>query len=331
MTLPNFQQEHKSPSRELRRRTETAKGALLGLAAACSLLLSACDRVELLGTFQRDDAGVSGASGASGADGAGEPAEPRLVETISDPGARDTDPSFTEDLRELYFMSDRAGSKDIWRSERPDRTSAWGAPELVSELNTAGEEENPCISNDGRDIWFFTDRDRTLGAQWHASRAARGELWSAPEPVSELTTGAGSSDVSVAVDPTRTLFILNSKRSGNLPYQLYQIERDGPDGPFSEPSLLAEVVSSTDDFDPDLRRGGRFLIFDSRRTGIGQIFFSVRAQSDQPFPAAAPVEALRSEYQDGAPALSEDLDYVMFSSTRSGNGEIYEAALVPPL
>jgi Tol biopolymer transport system component len=290
---------------------------------ACSLWLVAsvvvlgCERTELLGVLHTATGGTGGAL----IEG------PRVVETISDPGARDTDPSFTEDLSELYFMSDRTGNKEIWRSERPERSGVWGAPELVSELNTEGEEENPTISNDGRDIWFFTDRDRPEGSLWHASRALRGEPFGAPEPVPELTTGDGSSDVSVAVDPTRTLFILNSKLTGNQPYQLWEVRRDGPDGAYAEPVLLANVVSSSDEFDPDLRRGGRFLAFDTRREGRGQIYFSERGDSSERFPASAPFEALRSDAEDGAVVFSEDLDYVMFSSDRTGNIEIFEAVL----
>ncbi|HEY3500005.1 MAG TPA: hypothetical protein VGK73_35190 [Polyangiaceae bacterium] len=289
---------------------------------ASSLLLGGCESSESLGTLHREMGGTGGMTLAE---------EPRLVPALSDPEARDTDPSFTEDLRELYFMSERSGNKEIWRSERPDPASEWGAPEIVPELAREGEEENPTISNDGRDIWFFTDRDRGRGSLWHASRAARGEAWSEPEPVPELTTGDGSSDVSVAVDPARILFVLNSKLTGNQPYQLYQIDRDGPDGDFSEPVLLENVVSDADEFDPDLRQGGRVLVFDSRRSGRGQIHLTTRDDAGERFRESAPLEALRSDFEDGAPALSEDLDYVMFSSDRSGNIDIYEARLVPPL
>jgi hypothetical protein len=286
------------------------------------LLVAACERAESLGVLHL----------AAGGEGGARPSEaPVLVNELSDPEARDTDPSFTEDLRELYFMSERTGNKEIWRSERPDPASPWGAPELVGELNTPGEEENPHVSNDGRDIWFFTDRDRAEGSLWHSSRAARGQTWSDPLPVPELTTGAGSSDVSVAVDPTRTLFVLNSKLTGNQPYQLYELTRDGPDGEFAEPALLrGVVVTSVDEFDPDLRRGGRFLAFDSRRDGRGQIYVSTREEIDEPFGAAVPVEALRSEFEDGAAMFSEDLDYVMFSSNRGGTSDIYQARIAPP-
>ena len=298
-------------------RKRTLSVALLG----GWLLLAGCEQSESLGSVGLP---VGGSGGMTLVE------EPRLVAALSDPDARDTDPSFTEDLRELYFMSERSGNKEIWRSERPDKTSEWGPPELVSELATEGGEENPTVSNDGRDIWFFTDRDRVRGSLWHSQRAARGDAWSDPEPVPELTTGSRSSDVSVAVDPSRTLFILNSKLTGNQPYQLYEIDRDGPDGDFSEPRLLENVVSDSDEFDPDLRHGERWLMFESHRSGRGQIHLSTRSSVEEPFPESMPLEALRSDYEDGAPALSEDLDYVMFSSDRSGNIDIYEAELLPP-
>ena len=63
----------------------------------------------------------SGPAGDAGGDASGPGAAffpPTLVPAISDPNADDEDPTFTGDLRELYFSSDRAGVSDIWVSHR---------------------------------------------------------------------------------------------------------------------------------------------------------------------------------------------------------------------
>lgn len=259
------------------------------------------------------------------------PDQPRPVTSLNDPEARDTDPSFTEDLKELYFMSDRSGDKRIWRSRRANRDAPWGTPEAVDELNTAGENENPFVSNDGLTIWFFTDRDRTISSQWRSTRATRDAAWGAPEPVPGLVLGEGSSDVSVAVDPSQTLFILNAKPTGAPPYRLYRLERATAADPLGAPMLMDDVVSTENEYDPDLRRDGLFLAFDSARADPTQIYWTRRADRSATFDEPVPVPALTSTFNDNAAAFSEDLRYVMYSTYRGESIDIYEALLSTPL
>jgi hypothetical protein len=297
------------------------RGAIVRVAATLSCCLLACERTELLGVVAQDEA--AGAGGTSGL----VPDEPRLVDPLANASSRDTDPTFTEDRLELYFMSDRNGNKDIWRSLRATPDDPWGEPALVTELNSPVGDENPCISDDGLAIWFFTDRDRALGSIWVSRRSSRSDPWGEPVAAAELHLADGSSDVSVAVDPEETLFILNAKPTGAPPYGLYQMERTTPEEPLGTPELLTEVVSTANEYDPDLMRDGRVLVFDTAREGLPQIYFTTRAARDLPFPAAAPVPALVSAFADSAPAASEDLTYLLFSSDRTGDSEIYEVLL----
>jgi hypothetical protein len=291
--------------------------------AALALSLGGCERTELLGT-------IASSSDAGGHDPL-VPDEPRPVPVLNDLDARDTDPSFTEDLTELYFMSDRTGDKRIWRSVRPTDADPWGIPALVEELNTAGENENPFVSNDGLTIWFFTDRDRTISAQWRSTRASREDPWGAPAPVPGLVFGEESSDVAVAVDSSETLFILNAKPTGPPPYRLYRLERATRTDALGPPALMEDVVSDDNEYDPDLRRDGLFLAFDSARAEPRQVYWTRRADRASRFDPPVPVPGLGSELDSEAGAFSEDLRYVMFSSRRSGNTEIYEVLLSTPL
>jgi hypothetical protein len=289
-----------------------------GAIAAWALLVAGCERTELLGTVTADAGGLA-------------PDEPRAVASLNDPAARDTDPSFTADRKELYLMSDRTGKKCIFRSLRESVDEPWGTPELVDELNVGGQNENPFISNDGLTIWFFTDKDRSLGSQWRSTRTKRSDAWGTPEPVPGLAFGDGSSDVSVAVDRSQTLFVLNSKPSGAPPYRLYRLERATAADPLGAPALMDDVVSDASEFDPDLRREGLFLAFDSGRGETRQVYWTKRAERASTFEPPEPVPALASTYSDSAPAFSEDLRYVMFSSYRAESIDIYEAELSTPL
>jgi hypothetical protein len=289
---------------------------------AIATCVAGCERTELLGVVDTTDAAVVDPL---------VPDKPRIVKPLNDPDARDTDPTFTEDLRELYFMSDRTGDKRIWRSLRPTSDDPWGTPTLVTELNTAGQNENPFVSNDGLTIWFFTDRDRTISAQWRSTRTTRDDPWGEPAPVEGLVFGEGSSDVAVTVDPSETLFILNSKPSGPPPYRLYRLERATASDPLGPPMLMDDVVSESSEYDPDMRRNGLFLAFDSTRAEPRQIYWTRRDDRSSPFDPPVPVPALAGQSSDDSAAFSEDLRYVMFSSNRTGNIEIYEVLLSTPL
>src|SRR5690606_8483272 len=210
-----------------------------------------------------------------------------------------------------------------------DPAEPWGPPELVEELSTGGQEENPFVSADGMDLWLFTDRDRSLGSIWHSTRLSREDAWSEPEPVTALTLAEGGSDVSVAVDASGTRFVLNSKLPGAPPYGMNELVFNPTTGAFAPPVALDEVNSDGNDFDPDLRENGLFLAFDSSRLGLRQIFFTRRAALDAPFAEPAPLSQAPLG-DESAVAFSEDLRYVMFSSIRSGDSEIYERWLSPP-
>src|SRR5262249_19863347 len=123
---------------------------------------------------------------------------PQLVAALSDPASIDEDPTFTGDLTELYFMSTRNGTKDIWTARRASAADAWGPPAPVPELSSPGRDWAPCVSLDGLSIWLATDRATPEGHIWYATRASRGDAWGAPAPVAELASSGV--DFAPAVD-----------------------------------------------------------------------------------------------------------------------------------
>lgn len=286
----------------------TSLTSLVLLGACCV----GCERGELLGALQPRPFGP-----------------PRLVSELSDPEARDTDPTFTADRCELYFMSDRSGSKDLYRSLRADPTEPWSAPERVDELSTGYQEENPHVSSDGLTLWFYTDRDRSLGTIWQSTRDSRTSPWGEPTPVPSLGNGQGSSDVAVGVGADEKLAVLASSPPQARSYDLYLYERPSRADPFGEPRLLADVSSSADDFDPVLVDGGRLIAFHSNVLGSHDLFTARRGSRNEPFEAPIPVEELNTDAAESAPEFSEDATYVMFSSNRAGTEDLYEATREP--
>jgi len=64
----------------------------------------------------------------------------------------------TPDFQQLYFHSDREGSKgmrDIWFSTWTD--GEWGEPVNIEAVNSESDEGWPCLSPDGTELWISKD------------------------------------------------------------------------------------------------------------------------------------------------------------------------------
>jgi len=93
--------------------------------------------------------------------------------------AHDDTPSITADGLELYFMSYRLRGEpdaDLYVSTRKTTQDPWGAPEnLGPTVNASGFDVYPCISSDGLELYFVSDRTGAPdgGAIWVTKRTTR--------------------------------------------------------------------------------------------------------------------------------------------------------------
>ena len=87
-----------------------------------------------------------------------------VLMTISVPNADDFAPALAPDGQTLYFASARkggAGGNDIYRSTSAGN-GRWNAPEAVSEVNTAGNENFPGVAPNGT-LYFSSDTHPGFG------------------------------------------------------------------------------------------------------------------------------------------------------------------------
>lgn len=300
------------------------RGVVVSLVAATMALLAVgCGRRGvLLGTV--DGAGDAAAPSGDAAGSRFSP--PQLVSALSAPPANSGDPTFTGDLLELFFMSDRNGSPDLWTSRRAAAGDPWGPPTVVAELNSLSSDSGPSISLDGLRIWFTTDRDLSFGRIWRSSRATRQDFWSPPQIVSELATPA--KDFAPTIDATETTMMFGSNRMGSLSYDVHVTTRAAATGPWGAVSKVPGVNGPFDDWDPFVAQGGLVIFFTSVRQGAGDIFWAVRQSTTEPFPPATALVDINSAAYDSDATLSPDLTYMLFDSRRTGNSEIYETHAV---
>jgi hypothetical protein len=95
-------------------------------------------------------------------------------------------PCLSADGLTLWFTSNRPGGRgenDLWVCRRPHPGAAFGAAEnLGPGVNTAGVEDAPCVTPDGRTMAFAGTRGgKKYSEIWLARRADPAAGWGAPE------------------------------------------------------------------------------------------------------------------------------------------------------
>jgi len=315
-----------------------AGGATPGLAGSAG---AAAGEGGTAGAGGAAGGGTGGASGAAGGSGTlGDLGElefgpPMAIVTLSSPEL-DDDPTFTADLRELYFSSARNGGggpspvvsgDNLWVSKRAAANEPWPAPERVDELNSTAYDALPGISGDGLTIWVSTDRDGGEGDFdiWRFTRNGRSDSWGAGTPVAEINSS--SEDLAPHVSGGGRRMVFTSRRPAeHAGRNLFIASRQTLTDPWEEPIARSELNSSGDDSEGRLVWNGLVMVFSSDRPGSNgrDLYYAVRESLKDPFSEPQPVPGVNSLADDSDPWLSEDLSYMMFSSDRSGNTELYQ-------
>ena len=114
----------------------------------------------------------------------------------------------------LYFSSTRAGTSDLYESASNGGAFLPAAP--VAELNSAtAQDGQPNVRRDGLEIFFFSTRPGTLGAQdlYASTRASVADAWSTPVNLgSAVNSSAADTRPSLSWDGTTLYF--GSTRAG---------------------------------------------------------------------------------------------------------------------
>ncbi|MGH9391516.1 MAG: TolB family protein, partial [Vicinamibacteria bacterium] len=113
----------------------------------------------------------------------------------------------------LFFSSTRSGNSDIYRSESHGGVFGPAAPEAG--INSSAQDGHPNLRRDGLEIFFFSTRPGTLGAQdiYSSTRAGTSDPWSAPVNLGALVnSSAPDTRPSLSWDGTTLYF--GSTRAG---------------------------------------------------------------------------------------------------------------------
>ncbi len=184
-------------------------------------------------------------------------------------------PDFSEDGRQLYFVSGRPGSfggSDLWVSERSNKHDnfGWRTPvNLGSAVNTGYNERGPALFQEaGRTLLYFqSDRPGLGDFDIYMTALEKDKTFGPPVLVRQLSTPFLDQGVSVRRDGLE-LFISSDRPGGQGSHDLWVSTRNTTDSPWSTPVNLGSVVNSAFvDSGPEISSDGATLYFNSNRPG----------------------------------------------------------------
>jgi hypothetical protein len=119
----------------------------------------------------------------------------------------------SSDQLTIVFDSHRLANTDddLFMATRTTPADAWGAPVELTALNVVGaNDESPCMSADGLELYFDSNRGGKI-ALYLARRANRSDEFAAPEVIDYLVTqAANQSDPWVSPDSHDLVFASGS-------------------------------------------------------------------------------------------------------------------------
>jgi len=248
---------------------------------------------------------------------------------------------------ELYYMY--AGSYDpndprfVWDisvSTRPTLEDEWGPPtNLGPVVNSLNDDMGPCISYDGLELYFQSNRPGGAGLDdiWVSRRITKVDPWGEPENLGPpVNTETWDYNPRISPDGLELYFAYG------LDPRLAVTRRETKNAPWGEPVDLGPVVNSwtcQDGLGPS--SDGLVLIFsdfwgcDPRPGGLGDtdIWLTRRASKDGDWTTPVnPGSPVNTEYAEDAPMISADGSMLYFNSNRPvgfGEMDLWQAPIIP--
>jgi len=235
----------------------------------------------------------------------------------------------------LYMASNRPGGHgllDIWVARRASKDEPFGAPEdLGAPVNSAADDFCPTPVR-GNGLFFVSRRSGpgTCGlGDIYFTRLNRVHGWSEPERLACAPEGPNT-----ALDEQGPSYfeaggegyLYFSSSSAAVPGDIYA-SRETADGSFGPASPVAELNSTGNDIQPNVRKDGLEVVFSSPGANGGQdIYAATRDSTSEPW--STPVNlgaAVNTSAGETRPSLSSDGRDLLFGRAPGpeGSGDIY--------
>lgn len=262
----------------------------------------------------------------------------RRVRFVNDEEENEANPTFTEDLLQIYFSSSRAegpGGDDVWYATRLSRADAFDLPRLVPGINSEQDETSPAISADGLTLYVGSDRPYAASERnmniWRATRESTMSAWGPLVYVEGLNSEFDDIPRPLALDGLA--MPLASRRDGE-DYQTYLATRRALTAEFDVVEPLSELwVPGTSAVDAFMTNDGMMVFFNREPAdGQGELHMAWRTSLAESFGEAVPLPRVNTSADERDPWVSADGQRFFFASNRRDGGalDIYGTKIEPP-
>lgn len=186
-------------------------------------------------------------------------------------------PSLTADGLTMFLQTNSSGSAfDIHVATRTSTASVFSMPAPVANINTASNEGNPRISDDGLVLYFASDRAGAFDI-FKSTRVSISSSFNAPVAMGELNTNADNQAPVLSKDGLEIFFASTRVHSIS---DIFHATRTTSDEAFGTPMLVEELSGEVSYEYPSWVSSDRCeLIFESDRgggSGAGDIWIAMR-------------------------------------------------------
>ena len=169
-----------------------------------------------------------------------------LMENV---GARDIGAAnISADGNEIYFstsaLPDGHGSCDIYYVKLVD--GRWHVPVNINSINTSDWESQPCLSIDGKELYFVRRNKRLGTSDIYVSYRDDEDKWSAAVRLSSIINTEGNEMAPFIHHDGNTLYFSSDTHLGMGGYDLFVSRRD-VNGEWTEPVNLGYPLNSSND------------------------------------------------------------------------------------
>lgn len=195
-------------------------------------------------------------------------------------------------------------------------------PEPITQLNDPiAKDQDPTLTADLLQIFFFSDRSGE-DEIWTARRPSVAESWGVPEQVVELGSPSSERNPFISRDGTRIWF-----HSTREPIGIWYAERADLASEFSQPVALDLDLTGLDSgaISPSLTPDFLRMAVSIGASDTRNIYELARPTENGVFSPPALVEGLESDFADSTPFLIDEGLELLFSSGRTGGGDLYWA------
>jgi hypothetical protein len=204
--------------------------------------------------------------------------------------------------------------------------SDWSAPvSLGAIINSAGDDAGASISQDGRSLYFVSNRPGGLGGLdlYVSRRASLDDIWGAPLHLGPVVNSSSAEQTAWISNDEKRLYFASDRAGGFGGLDLYVTERDDKDNDFGwgPPVNLGSGVNTAA---PELmgvilkeRLGQEVLYFARGPIGARDLYTGIRGR-DGTFGPGVPIEELTGPSDDARMAVRRDALEMLFDSNRPG-------------